>query len=96
MGVWTNCYTLNRPPDGDKDCSPACLPYQFITSAKERMFSVQFVSLSAGLRKIYGADLHDTWWRGVGRAKEEPIKCSINQSQIGIMVHDPLIIFHFR
>jgi len=46
----------------------------FSTSAKEVMFSVPFVCLSAGLRKNGRPVCHETWWKGVAWAKEEPVQ----------------------
>lgn len=44
-----------------------------LSTSKEVMFSVcLLVELSAGLWENCWPDYHETWWRGVARAKEEP------------------------
>ena len=44
------------------------------TFAKKVMLFVDwFVRLSAGLRKKHMPDFHETWWKGVAWAEEEPL-----------------------
>ena len=57
----------------DRDCRKVGLT----TSAMEVMYVITvcwFVCLSAGLHRNYLVDFHETCWRDVAWAKEEPIR----------------------
>lgn len=50
-----------------------CFETLIVNSAKEVMFLVGFVWLSAGLRKNYWPDFLEFQWKGVSFARVEPI-----------------------
>ena len=58
----------------------------------EVMFSLPFVGwfvcLLAGLRKHYRPDFHETRWKGLARAKEEPAERVLKRNRITGRIHE--------